>query len=204
MQNLLPVYFGGFNEYRSVNGWIKLRKIKNYKDKNGYLVISGNFEFTARNEDGETIEITGGTFDGLYEISLAMKRISFIYLISAVLLTAVSYEDKFHMPFKETDEGADKASLYMDGVAMRSFHERGYLGMSERTTYSWADEYAYVFKSWIGAEGADYGGNSIMIDIRREFPEEISPESGTKSLHTASQSTKMSWNFILASLMYGY
>ena len=61
-----PVYFGGFNEYRSVDGWIKLRKIKNYKDKNGYLVISGNFEFTARNEDGETIEITGGTFDGLY------------------------------------------------------------------------------------------------------------------------------------------
>ena len=61
-----PVYFGGFNEYRSVDGWIKLRKIKNYKDKNGYLVISGNFEFTARNEDGDTIEITGGTFDGLY------------------------------------------------------------------------------------------------------------------------------------------
>lgn len=61
-----PVFFGGFNEYRSVDGWIKLRKIRNYKDKNGYLVISGNFEFTARNEDGETIEITGGTFDGLY------------------------------------------------------------------------------------------------------------------------------------------
>jgi hypothetical protein len=61
-----PVYFGGFNEYRSVDGWIKLRKIKDYKEKDGYLVISGNFEFTAENEDGERIEITGGTFDGLY------------------------------------------------------------------------------------------------------------------------------------------
>lgn len=61
-----PVYFGGFNEYRSVDGWIKLRKIKSYKEKDGYLVISGNFEFTAENEDGERIEITGGTFDGLY------------------------------------------------------------------------------------------------------------------------------------------
>ena len=102
-----------------------------------------------------------------------MKRRSFIYLISMILLTAVSCEDKFHMPFKETDEGNDKVSLYMDGVAMRSFHERGYLGMAERTTFSWADVNAYVFKSWIGAEGADYGGNSILIDIRREFPEDI-------------------------------
>ena len=90
-----------------------------------------------------------------------------------ILLTAVSCEDKFHMPFKETDEGNDKVSLYMDGVAMRSFHERGYLGMAERTTFSWADVNAYVFKSWVGAEGADYGGNSILIDIRREFPEDI-------------------------------
>ena len=102
-----------------------------------------------------------------------MKRRSFIYLISMILLTAVSCEDKFHMPFKETDEGNDKVSLYMDGVAMRSFHERGYLGMAERTTFSWADVNAYVFKSWIGAEGADYGGNSFLIDIRREFPEDI-------------------------------
>ena len=61
-----PVYFGGFDSYRSVDGWIQLRKIKTYKEKDGYLVISGNFEFTARNADGETIEITGGTFDGLY------------------------------------------------------------------------------------------------------------------------------------------
>lgn len=61
-----PVYFGGFNEYRSVDGWIKLRKIKKYKEKDGYLVISGNFEFTAEDEDGHRIEITGGTFDGLY------------------------------------------------------------------------------------------------------------------------------------------
>ena len=90
-----------------------------------------------------------------------------------ILLTAVSCEDKFHMPFKETDEGNNKVSLYMDGVAMRSFHERGYLGMAERTTFSWADVNAYVFKSWVGAEGADYGGNSILIDIRREFPEDI-------------------------------
>ena len=61
-----PVYFGGFDDYRSVDGWIQLRKIKAYKERDGYLVISGNFEFTARNEDGETIKITGGTFDGLY------------------------------------------------------------------------------------------------------------------------------------------
>ena len=102
-----------------------------------------------------------------------MKRRSFIYLISAVLLTAVSCEDKFHMPFKETDEGADKASLYMDGVAMRSFHERGYLGMSERTTYSWADEYACVFKSRVGTESDEQGWYEVVIDIRTEFPEEI-------------------------------
>ena len=61
-----PVYFGGFDNYRSIDGWIKLRKIKKSKDQEGYLIICGNFEFTARNEDGETIEITGGTFDGLY------------------------------------------------------------------------------------------------------------------------------------------
>ena len=102
-----------------------------------------------------------------------MKRRSYIYIISMILLTAVSCEDKFHMPFKETVEGNNKVSLYMDGVAMRSFHERGYLGMAERTTFSWADINAYVFKSWVGAEGADYGGNSILIDIRREYPEDI-------------------------------
>lgn len=104
---------------------------------------------------------------------MAMKRRSYIHLIWIILLTAVSCEDKFYMPFKETDEGNDKVSFYLDGVAMRSFHERGYLGMSERSTYSWADDYAYVFRSWAGTEGGEYGGNEIMIDIRTEFPEEI-------------------------------
>ncbi len=61
-----PVYFGGFDNYRSVDGWIKLRKIKAYQEKEGFLVISGNFEFTAESEDGDRIKITGGSFDGLY------------------------------------------------------------------------------------------------------------------------------------------
>ena len=39
-----------------------------------------------------------------------MKRRSYIYIISMILLTAVSCEDKFHMPFKETDEGNNKVS----------------------------------------------------------------------------------------------
>lgn len=79
------------------------------------------------------------------------------------------------MPFKETNDGSNKASLYLDGVPMRSFHEYGYLGMSQRTTYSWADNYAYVFKSRVGGEGGKHGSNDILIDIRMEFPEEITP-----------------------------
>lgn len=61
-----PVFFAEFNGYRSVSGWVNLRKIKAYKDRPGHKVISGNFEFTGRNADGQTIEITNGTFDGIY------------------------------------------------------------------------------------------------------------------------------------------
>lgn len=104
-----------------------------------------------------------------------MKRRSFIYLISIILLTAVSCEDKFHMPFKETDNGSDKVSFYLDGVAMRSFQERGYLGMSEQSTFSWADDYAYVFEGRAGAEGGGHGSHRVRIDIRTEFPAEICP-----------------------------
>ena len=34
--------------------------------KMGYKIISGNFEFEARNAAGRTIKITNGTFDGIY------------------------------------------------------------------------------------------------------------------------------------------
>jgi len=61
-----PVFFAEFNGYRSTNGWVKLRSIKPYKDKEGYKIISGNFEFEAKNADGRTITITNGTFDGIY------------------------------------------------------------------------------------------------------------------------------------------
>lgn len=61
-----PVFFAEFNDYRSTEGWVKLRAIKAYRDKPGHKVISGNFEFKARNKDGHIIEITNGTFDGIY------------------------------------------------------------------------------------------------------------------------------------------
>ena len=61
-----PVFFAEFNGYRSTSGWVKLRSIKPYKDRDGYKIISGNFEFEAKNADGRTIKITNGTFDGIY------------------------------------------------------------------------------------------------------------------------------------------
>lgn len=61
-----PVFFAEFNGYRSTEGWVKLRSIKRYDERNGYLIIAGNFEFTARNAEGHTIEIKHGSFDGIY------------------------------------------------------------------------------------------------------------------------------------------
>lgn len=61
-----PVYIGGVGEYRATDGWINLRKIKKDKNREGYLIISGNFEFTAENADGDKIKVKKGTFDGLY------------------------------------------------------------------------------------------------------------------------------------------
>ena len=61
-----PVFFAEFNGYRSTSGWVKLRSIKPYKDKEGYKIISGNFEFEAKNAEGKKIKITNGTFDGIY------------------------------------------------------------------------------------------------------------------------------------------
>ncbi len=61
-----PVYIGGVGEYRATDGWINLRKIKKDKNRDGYLIISGNFEFTAENADGDRIKVKKGTFDGLY------------------------------------------------------------------------------------------------------------------------------------------
>ncbi len=106
-----------------------------------------------------------------------MKRTSLISIISVILLTAVSCEDKFYMPFKETDKGDDKVSFYLDGVGMRSFHQRGYLAQYEETTFAWADSSNYVFKSRAGEEGNGYGWGDIIIDIRLEEPDTIS--SGT-------------------------
>lgn len=106
-----------------------------------------------------------------------MKIRSFITILSVILLAANSCENKFHMPFKETDQGKDKVSFYLDGVGMRSFHQRGYLGMYEQTTYSWSDSYAYVFKSSAGEEGTGYGWGDIIIDIRTEYPEKICAET---------------------------
>lgn len=61
-----PVFFAEFNGYRSTSGWVNLRKIKPYKDRDGYKIISGNFEFEAKNAEGHVIKITNGTFDGIY------------------------------------------------------------------------------------------------------------------------------------------
>lgn len=61
-----PVFFAEFNGYRSTDGWVKLRSIKKYDEREGYLIICGNFEFTAKNAEGRTIEIKHGTFDGIY------------------------------------------------------------------------------------------------------------------------------------------
>lgn len=61
-----PVFFAEFDDYRSITGWVKLRKIKKYKERDGYKVISGNFEFSARRLNGESIDIKDGTFDGIY------------------------------------------------------------------------------------------------------------------------------------------
>ena len=61
-----PVFFAEFNGYRSTEGWVKLRSIKRYDERDGYLIIAGNFEFTARNAEGHTIEIKHGSFDGIY------------------------------------------------------------------------------------------------------------------------------------------
>ena len=61
-----PVFFAEFNGYRSVDGWVKLRSIEKYEDVEGYVIICGNFEFTAKNAEGKTVEIRHGTFDGIY------------------------------------------------------------------------------------------------------------------------------------------
>lgn len=61
-----PVYFAEYDDYRSVTGWVKLRKIKAYREREGYKVISGNFEFSARRLNGEVIDIKDGSFDGIY------------------------------------------------------------------------------------------------------------------------------------------
>ncbi len=61
-----PVFFAEFNGYRSVDGWVKLRSIEKYEVAEGYVIICGNFEFTAKNAEGKTVEIRHGTFDGIY------------------------------------------------------------------------------------------------------------------------------------------
>lgn len=61
-----PVHFAEYNGLRSVEGWVKFREIdKKYPQKNGYGIVAGNFDFTCKDEDGNTFEIKHGSFDGI-------------------------------------------------------------------------------------------------------------------------------------------
>ena len=102
-----------------------------------------------------------------------MKTRTIITIFSVIMLAVSSCQDKFHMPFKETDEGNEKVSFYLDGAGMRCSHEHGYLGMHVDTKFSWSDAHAYVFKCYLVEEGSSYRWGEIILDIRTEYPEKI-------------------------------
>lgn len=51
------------HECQLQGGWVKLSSIKPYKDKEGYKIISGNFEFSFQDEENDRHHIKYGNFD---------------------------------------------------------------------------------------------------------------------------------------------
>lgn len=92
-----------------------------------------------------------------------MKRLIFIALCMVGILSGC--DDFYYMPFKETDNGRGKLSLYLDGKPYCSQEPTYNNNGSNGTVSSSLSEFQFSLYGKCGPEGT-YGYDNISIDIR--------------------------------------
>lgn len=81
-----------------------------------------------------------------------MKRIFRIVTAIVLLTSAMSCQDKYYMPFKETDNGENKVSFYLNGSPYRSNDGMWGGGGYEKTVESWTSRNKFVLEAFCGPE----------------------------------------------------
>lgn len=92
-----------------------------------------------------------------------------IRLIAAaiLLLSAMSCQDKYYMPFKETNSGEDKISFYLNGSPFRSRNGVWGGGGYQKTVESWTSRNNFILEAQCGPESLNNHHNlriEILID----------------------------------------
>ena len=101
-----------------------------------------------------------------------------IRLIAAaiLLLSAMSCQDKYYMPFKETDNGENKISFYLNGSPYRSNDGNWGGGGYEKNVESWTSRNRFILEAHCGPEHID-DYDVIRIEILIDEGQTIAKET---------------------------
>lgn len=105
-----------------------------------------------------------------------MKTTIRLIAATVLLLGAMSCQDKYYMPFKETDNGENKISFYLNGSPYRSNDGSWGGGGYEKTVKSWTSRNRFVLEAHCGPEHID-DYDEIRIEILIDEGQTIKKET---------------------------